>query len=105
MEKIAQLFPNCITEALDAYGKSKLSVDFDKLRQELSDEVVEGRDERYQFVWPDKKKAILLANSPINATSVLVVKVALTSIIPRTYTSREIILMCSSVSRRLIWVR
>jgi adenine-specific DNA-methyltransferase len=68
MEKIAQLFPNCITEALDANGKSKLSVDFDKLRQELSDEVVEGRDERYQFVWPDKKKAILLANSPINAT-------------------------------------
>lgn len=44
------------------------AIDFDKLRQELSSEIVEGREERYQFTWPDKKKAILLANSPINAT-------------------------------------
>jgi adenine-specific DNA-methyltransferase len=66
---IAKRFPNCIVEVQDSLtGKAKKTLDFDILRQELSDEVVEGRDERYQFVWPDKKKAILLANSPINAT-------------------------------------
>lgn len=68
IDKIAALFPNCITERKDAEGKVTLAVDFDKLRQELSSEIVEGREERYQFTWPDKKKAILLANSPINAT-------------------------------------
>jgi adenine-specific DNA-methyltransferase len=66
---IAEKFPNCVTEKIDAAtGEVKLAVDFDMLRQELSSEVVEGKDERYQFVWPDKKKAILLANAPINAT-------------------------------------
>lgn len=68
IDKIATLFPNCITERKDAEGKVTLAIDFDKLRQELSSEIVEGREERYQFTWPDKKKAILLANSPINAT-------------------------------------
>ena len=68
VSKVAQLFPNCVTETVNAEGRSQLSIDFDKLRQELSGEIVEGRDERYQFMWPDKKKAILLANSPINAT-------------------------------------
>lgn len=68
IDKIAVLFPNCITERKDAEGKVTLAIDFDKLRQELSSEIVEGREERYQFTWPDKKKAILLANSPINAT-------------------------------------
>lgn len=68
IDKIAALFPNCITERKDAEGKVSLAIDFDKLRQELSSEIVEGREERYQFTWPDKKKAILLANSPINAT-------------------------------------
>jgi len=66
---IAERFPSCVTETRDsATGKLKLSVDFDQLRQELSENVVEGHDERYQFVWPDKKKTILLANAPINAT-------------------------------------
>ena len=66
---IAEKFPNCITEKIDAAsGEVKLAVDFDMLRQELSSEIVEGKDERYQFVWPDKKKAVLLANAPINAT-------------------------------------
>ena len=66
---IAERFPNCVTEKIDAAtGEVKLAVDFDMLRQELSSEIVEGKDERYQFVWPDKKKAILLANAPINAT-------------------------------------
>jgi len=66
---IAEKFPNCVTEKIDATtGEVKMAVDFDMLRQELSSEVVEGKDERYQFVWPDKKKAILLANAPVNAT-------------------------------------
>src|SRR5574344_1383623 len=68
IDKIATLFPNCITEKLGKDGELTHSIDFDKLRQELSSEIVEGREERYQFTWPDKKKAILLANSPISAT-------------------------------------
>lgn len=69
IEWIADRFPNCVTEKIDsATGETKLAVDFDMLRQELTTEVHEGKDERYQFVWPDKKKAILLANAPINAT-------------------------------------
>ena len=66
---IGERLPNCITESIDpATGKVVRRVDFDKLRQELSDVIIEGREERYEFVWPDKKKAILLANSPITAT-------------------------------------
>ena len=67
IEKIGALFPNCITERI-VDGKIVRAIDFDVLKQELSDVVVEGREERYQFTWPDKKKSILLANSPINAT-------------------------------------
>lgn len=67
IEKIGTLFPNCVTEAkID--GKLTRVVDFDKLKQELSDFVVEGRDERYQFTWPNKKQSILLANAPIAKT-------------------------------------
>lgn len=68
IDKIAVIFPNCITEKMATDGGIVHAIDFDKLRQELSSEIVEGREERYQFTWPDKKKAILLANSPINAT-------------------------------------
>jgi len=68
VERIAELFPNCVTEAIGEDGKSMRVVDFDLLRQELSGVVVEGTDERYQFNWADKKKSILLANSPINKT-------------------------------------
>ncbi|MDI3537124.1 MAG: adenine-specific DNA-methyltransferase [Eubacteriaceae bacterium] len=67
VEKIGTLFPNCVTEA-KVDGKVTKVVDFDKLKQELSDFVVEGRDERYQFTWPDKKQSILLANAPISET-------------------------------------
>ena len=49
-------------------GKVEHAIDFDVLRQELSDSIVEGREERYQFTWPDKKKAMLAANAPITAT-------------------------------------
>lgn len=68
IEKIGMLFPNCRTERVNSDGNTEQAIDFDKLRQELSKEIVEGREERYQFTWPDKKKSVLLANSPINAT-------------------------------------
>ena len=68
IEKIALLFPNCVTETRDSNtGELVYKVDFDKLRQELSGSIVSDREERYQFTWPDKSKAILLANAPINA--------------------------------------
>lgn len=67
--KIAQLFPDCVTETVDEKsGQPKRLIDFEKLKQNLSDSVMSERAERYQFTWPDKSKAILLANSPINAT-------------------------------------
>lgn len=67
ISRIAELFPECVTEVL-GQGGVKRSVDFDKLRQLLSSDIVEGNEERYQFTWPDKRKAILAANAPINAT-------------------------------------
>jgi len=68
ISRIAELFPECITEVKTQRGGVKRSVDFDKLRQLLSSDIVEGNEERYQFTWPDKRKAILAANAPINAT-------------------------------------
>lgn len=67
VERISKLFPNCVTETIVDDKLTKV-IDFDMLRQELSSVVVEGRDERYQFTWPDKKKSILLANAPIAKT-------------------------------------
>ena len=67
IELIGKLFPNAITE-VKRNGKVEHAIDFDVLRQELSDSIVEGREERYQFTWPDKKKSVLLANAPINRT-------------------------------------
>lgn len=67
--KLAALFPNAITETIDENtGKVVRAIDKDVLMQEISTTVVEGKDERYQFTWPDKKKSILLANSPISKT-------------------------------------
>ena len=68
VEKIAKLFPNCITEGKDENGNVVRAVDFDLLKQELSKNLVEGNDERYTLNWAGKKQAILTANSPINAT-------------------------------------
>ena len=73
IQKIAALFPNCVTETVVGYHNDgspiiKQKVDFEKLQQELSDAVISGREERYQFTWPDKRKAILAANAPVNAT-------------------------------------
>lgn len=66
--KIRELFPNCVTERINAEGKLEHAIDFDMLKQELSDHVVDGLQERYQFTWPDKRKAVLAANAPINKT-------------------------------------
>lgn len=68
IKKIGELFPNCLTERLDENGKPETCIDFDMLKQELSKVVVEGTEERYQFTWPDKKKSVLLANSPVAKT-------------------------------------
>ena len=68
IKRIGALFPNCVTERINADGKVEYAIDFDMLRQELSTVVVEGNEERYQFTWPDKKKSILAANAPISDT-------------------------------------
>ena len=65
---ISELFPNCVTEALDAKGVLSKSLDFDQLRQELSATLVEGPQERYQLNWPGKREALLTANAPIAKT-------------------------------------
>lgn len=67
--KLAALFHNAVTETIDeTTGEVVRAIDKDVLMQEISTTVVEGKDERYQFTWPDKKKSILLANSPISKT-------------------------------------
>ena len=60
--------PSASRKLTTKWGGVKRSIDFDKLRQLLSSDIVEGNEERYQFTWPDKRKAILAANAPINAT-------------------------------------
>lgn len=67
-KKLAALFPNAVTETIDENGAVVRAIDKDVLMQEISTTVVEGRDERYQFTWPDKKKSVLLANAPISKT-------------------------------------
>lgn len=66
--KIRELFPNCVTEARSEEGKTRFAVDFDRLRQELSDHVVDGPQERYHLSWPGKREALLTANAPIAKT-------------------------------------
>ncbi|HBQ28928.1 MAG TPA: site-specific DNA-methyltransferase [Desulfotomaculum sp.] len=68
IEKLAEVFPGVITEARDEKGDLVKAVDFELLKQELSDRVVEGDRERYQLTWPGKKEAVLMANMPINKT-------------------------------------
>lgn len=70
---LAKLFPNALTEKIVGYdeeGKAIIerAIDVDVLRQEISCSVVEGREERYQFTWPDKRKSVVLANASINST-------------------------------------
>lgn len=66
--KIRALFPGCVTEAASEDGKLRLAVDFDQLRQELSDSIVEGPQERYHLNWPGKREALITANAPIAKT-------------------------------------
>lgn len=66
--KIAALFPQCVTERLNKDGKPELAIDFDKLRAELSKDVLDEGEERYQFTWPDKRAASRLANEPTDKT-------------------------------------
>ncbi len=68
VQKIAALFPQCVTERLNKDGKPELAIDFDKLRAELSNDALEDGEERYQFTWPDKRAASRLANEPVNLT-------------------------------------
>jgi len=68
VEKIRDLFPGCVTEAADETGKLRWMVDFDQLRQELSDHVAEGPQERYRLDWPGKRDALSLANEPVAKT-------------------------------------
>lgn len=68
IEKLAALFPNCVAESRDEKGAVKRSIDFDQLRQELSGNIVDGPQERYQLNWPGKKEALLAANAPIAKT-------------------------------------
>jgi len=65
---LAKLFPNAVTEIVDENGSVVRAIDKDVLAQEINAHVVEGREQRYQFTWPDKRKSILLANAPIAAT-------------------------------------
>ena len=68
IKRIGELFPNCLTERLNENGQPETAIDFDQLRQELSKEIVDGPEERYQFTWPDKRNAIRLANAPTTDT-------------------------------------
>lgn len=68
IDRIAALFPNCVTEAKDEKGKLKRAIDFDLLKQELSPDLVEGPQERYRLDWPGKREALALANQPVALT-------------------------------------
>ena len=67
-KKLAALFPNAVTETINENGEVVRAIDKDVLMQEISCTVVDGKDERYQFTWPDKRKSVLLANAPISKT-------------------------------------
>ncbi len=67
-KRLAEMFPNAVTETIDENGEVVRAIDADVLRQEISSAVVEGNQERYQFTWPDKKKSVVLSNKPIAKT-------------------------------------
>lgn len=66
--RLAELFPNCVTETKQPDGTLKRAIDLDLLRQELSEDIVEGPQERYRLDWPGKREALALANAPIRKT-------------------------------------
>ena len=65
---LVAMFPNAITETIDENGEVVRTIDAEVLSQEINTRVIAGKEERYQFTWPDKKKSVLLANAPIAAT-------------------------------------
>lgn len=70
---LAKLFPNALTETITGYDENgnaivERAIDVDILKQEISCNIVEGKEERYQFTWPDKKRAVLMANAPVSLT-------------------------------------
>ena len=67
-KRLAEMFPNAVTETINENGEVVRAIDADVLRQEISSAVVEGNQERYQFTWPDKKKSVVLSNKPIAKT-------------------------------------
>ena len=67
-KKLAEMFPNAVTETINENGEVVRAIDKDVLMQEINTKVVDGNEERYQFTWPDKKRSILLANAPIAKT-------------------------------------
>lgn len=68
IEQLKELFPHCVSEHRDAEGKLGHHVDFERLRDELASQLIEPREERYNFTWPGKTEAIQLASEPINKT-------------------------------------
>ncbi|MDQ6967519.1 MAG: site-specific DNA-methyltransferase [Mariprofundaceae bacterium] len=68
IKKLAALFPNCVTESRDDKGRVKKAIDFDLLKQELTENIVDGPRERYQINWPGKRESLTTANTPINKT-------------------------------------
>ena len=68
IKRIGEIFPNCLTETKDINGRLKTVIDFEKLKQELSEDAIGEGQERYEFTWPDKRHARRLANAPITDT-------------------------------------
>ena len=66
--RLAELFPNCVTEAIGDDGKKERVINFEQLRQELTGSIVEGPRERYHLDWPGKKESLLIANKPVAKT-------------------------------------
>lgn len=100
-QKLAELFPEAVTETKDEDGNVVRAIDADMLNQEINTEVVKGNQERYQFTWPDKRKAIVLANTPTSKTLRLMREKSVNrdgvpggwTIGHKTYTLKETILM------------
>lgn len=87
--RIRELFPGCVTEARGEDGNVRLAVDFDQLRQELADSIVEGPQERYHLNWPGKQEALFAANAPIAKTLRPCREESVNLITQRTCLSRE----------------
>lgn len=105
IDKLAALFPGCVTEGPDGKGGLKKAVNFELLRQMLSDDVLEG-DEAYEFTWVGKKASIVEANKPIRKTlRQPAQRKVRTGTPPKTCTSRATTWRCSSSSRRATWAR